>query len=164
MRFAQDGVGRPVSRFLSLSSDRWQPFIWDACCQTPLATYPELKRGGPPHRPLFGLAPHGVYPAVPVARDAVRSYRTISPLPRRTGAVYFLRHFPSTPSRGGAARPLAGTLPCGDRTFLGAGEDTATARTPDPVSDYRPSAHAKRGLITWAGSTPVSFASNPWCL
>lgn len=30
---------------------------------------------------LFGLAPSGVFPATPVARRAVRSYRTISPLP-----------------------------------------------------------------------------------
>ena len=32
--------------------------------------------------PLFGLAPGGVYPASPVTRAAVRSYRTVSPLPR----------------------------------------------------------------------------------
>src|ERR1700731_3289964 len=32
--------------------------------------------------PLFGLAPGGVYPADPVTRVAVRSYRTVSPLPR----------------------------------------------------------------------------------
>src|ERR1700733_7535328 len=31
--------------------------------------------------PLFGLAPGGVYPAAPVARGAVRSCRTVSPLP-----------------------------------------------------------------------------------
>ena len=31
--------------------------------------------------PLFGLAPGGVYPATPVARGAVRSYRAVSPLP-----------------------------------------------------------------------------------
>jgi hypothetical protein len=31
--------------------------------------------------PLFGLAPGGVYHAAPVARDAVRSCRTVSPLP-----------------------------------------------------------------------------------
>ena len=30
---------------------------------------------------LFGLAPDGVYPATTVANSAVRSYRTISPLP-----------------------------------------------------------------------------------
>src|SRR5204863_8283272 len=32
--------------------------------------------------PLFGLAPGGVCRAVSVAGDAVRSYRTLSPLPR----------------------------------------------------------------------------------
>src|SRR5690348_8425449 len=32
--------------------------------------------------PLFGLAPGGVYPAASVAGNAVRSYRTFSPLPR----------------------------------------------------------------------------------
>src|SRR3954464_5392990 len=31
--------------------------------------------------PLFGLAPCGVLPAIRVATDAVRSYRTFSPLP-----------------------------------------------------------------------------------
>src|SRR5438067_4684301 len=31
--------------------------------------------------PLFGLAPGGVCRATPVARGAVRSYRTVSPLP-----------------------------------------------------------------------------------
>ena len=31
---------------------------------------------------LFGLAPGGVYPAAPVTGNAVRSYRTFSPLPR----------------------------------------------------------------------------------
>ena len=33
------------------------------------------------HVPLFGLAPDGVCPATTVASCAVRSYRTISPLP-----------------------------------------------------------------------------------
>ena len=32
---------------------------------------------------LFGLAPGGVYPAVRVTTNAVRSYRTFSPLPTR---------------------------------------------------------------------------------
>jgi hypothetical protein len=31
--------------------------------------------------PLFGLAPGGVCRAVSVTKDAVRSYRTLSPLP-----------------------------------------------------------------------------------
>ena len=77
---------------------------------------------------LFGLAPSGVYPATTVAGSAVRSYRTISPLPEvgagaefveaplrpQPRAVYFLWHFPSAH----AAQALPGTLPCGARTFL----------------------------------------------
>ena len=41
---------------------------------------------------LFGLAPSGVYTAANVTARAVRSYRTISTLPKK--AVYFLLHFP----------------------------------------------------------------------
>ena len=46
---------------------------------------------------LFGLAPGGVCRAAGVAAGAVRSYRTVSPLPRltlRTAAVCSLWHFP----------------------------------------------------------------------
>jgi hypothetical protein len=53
------------------------------------------RRAGPRVPPLFGLAPSGVYRAASVARDAVRSYRTLSPLPRkRAAAVCFLWHCP----------------------------------------------------------------------
>ena len=62
------------------------PFIWDARCRTPRATDPD---GGAETRParaeglpsLLGLAPGGVCHAAAVAGGAVRSYRTISPLP-----------------------------------------------------------------------------------
>ena len=37
---------------------------------------------------LFGLAPGGVYLAVDVAIDAVRSYRAISPLPAAAGGIF----------------------------------------------------------------------------
>ena len=41
-----------------------------------------LGSGEPPHlSSLFGLAPGGVYLAVSVTGNAVRSYRTLSPLP-----------------------------------------------------------------------------------
>jgi hypothetical protein len=51
---------------------------------------------------LLGLAPGGVYHAIPVAGNAVRSYRTLSPLPAGRPAkrlhpgpaVFFLWHFP----------------------------------------------------------------------
>jgi hypothetical protein len=74
---------------------------------------PASRSGGTPKRrrpPLFGLAPGGVYPAAPVAGSAVRSYRTVSPLPAGgcplASAVYFLWHFPW----GRPRRPLAGTV------------------------------------------------------
>jgi hypothetical protein len=48
-------------------------------------------RGEPCLPSLFGFAPGGVYHAAPVARGAVRSYRTLSPLPtgleRRIGGL-----------------------------------------------------------------------------
>jgi len=48
---------------------------------------------------LFGLAPSGVFPATPVASRAVRSYRTISPLPSKEGGIFSVAlsvslHFP----------------------------------------------------------------------
>src|SRR5690606_36143441 len=65
----------------------------------------------------------------------VRSYRTISPLPRALAgrsAVCFLLHFPSAR----AAQALPGTVPCGARTFLGILSDDATAwpTPPGPLS------------------------------
>ena len=41
-----------------------------------------------PGAPLFGLAPCGVLPATRVATSAVRSYRTISPLPAFAGGIF----------------------------------------------------------------------------
>jgi len=114
---------RPVSRVLfPPESGRW-PFLWDARCRTPRATDPD---GGAETRsalaglpPLLGLAPGGVCPAAAVAGGAVRSYRTISPLPpavlRRPGlAVCFCGTFP------GVAPAGRYPAPCfrGARTFL----------------------------------------------
>src|SRR5271155_6015938 len=70
------------------SLGRGWPFLWDARCRAPRATDPS---GGAKVRPasprpgclplLLGLAPGGVFPAAVVAAGAVRSYRTVSPLP-----------------------------------------------------------------------------------
>src|SRR3990170_4167767 len=66
---------------------RRRPFISGACCQAPLATNPGGSSGNETGGfeaaapPLFGLAPGGVCRADPVTRTAVRSYRTLSPLP-----------------------------------------------------------------------------------
>ena len=58
--------------------------------------------------PLFGFAPGGVCRAAPVAGRAVRSYRTVSPLPlcRSKPAVSSLWHFPW----GHPRRTLSGTV------------------------------------------------------
>ena len=97
-----------------------RPFLWDAPCDAPLATNPgdgaepplrpPVVSHGSRRPPLFGLAPDGVCPAAAVTRSAVRSYRTVSPLPAMTSrsvqAVCFLWHFPW----GRPRRPLAGIV------------------------------------------------------
>jgi len=55
------------------------------------ATYPgtaRVARYQLRNVPLFGLAPSGVCPAIDVATNAVRSYRTISPLPDYSGGIF----------------------------------------------------------------------------
>ena len=75
---------------------------------TRAASRKPLRAHGFPRRrpPLFGFAPGGVFPAFAVTGEAVRSYRTLSPLPRQAVAVCFLWHFPW----GRPRRPLAGTV------------------------------------------------------
>ena len=89
---------------------------------------PERRRGRPARRRrpkprrlplLLGLAPGGVYPAAAVAGGAVRSYRTISPLPPATSraagsAVCFCGTFPGVAPAGRYPAPCLR----GARTFL----------------------------------------------
>src|SRR5580692_7283244 len=88
-----------------------------------------------PSASLFGLAPGGVCRAESVATRAVRSYRTISPLPaplaQHLGGI-FLLHFPWAH----APQVLPGTLPDGARTFLHALAHTATAWPTLGVAPY----------------------------
>ena len=82
--------------------------------------------------------------AVPpnVATGAVRSYRTLSPLPSphccSAWAVCSLLHFPWAR----APQALPGTLPCGARTFLREKSQRLPGRLPRTV--YRPSLVARR--------------------
>ena len=92
------------------------PFIWDARYRAPRATDPdggaEMRLAVPllAGRPsLLGLAPGGVYHAVPVAGPAVRSYRTLSPFP---AALKFRRARPCVAS-GGAGGLLSVALSLG---------------------------------------------------
>ena len=106
---------RPVSRVLSAPESAGRPFLLDAPHGAPHATNPDgrarmpLRLATPPS--LFGLAPGGVNHAAPVARRAVRSCRTVSPLPAGclatlARAVCFLWHCPW----GRPRRPLTGTV------------------------------------------------------
>jgi hypothetical protein len=104
-----------------LISARW-PFLWDGRCRPPRATNPgespETGLGALPRpSPLFGLAPGGACHAADVTARAVRSYRTLSPLPTRLAAprrFAFCGAFPEV--------TLAGRYPApclhGARTFL----------------------------------------------
>src|SRR3989440_4166105 len=79
--------------------------------------YPGARRATVAARsaaPLFALAPGGACRAAAVTGGAVRSCRTVSPLPAFRPAVCSLWRCPA--SRLGW--PLASTLPCGARTFL----------------------------------------------
>ena len=107
---------------------RGWPFIWDVRCRTPRATDPSGGAEGPPGSAgkrrfcpplLLGLAPGGVFPAAAVAGGAVRSCRTVSPLPpaRRAEAGWrctFCGTFPGVAPAGRYPAPYLR----GARTFL----------------------------------------------
>src|SRR5258706_12297607 len=110
---------------------RGWPFIWDVRYRTPRATDPSGGAEGPPGDAsrgqrrlplLLGLAPGGVFPAATVAGGAVRSYRTISPLPpagptSETGRAWryvFCGTFPGVAPAGRYPAPCLR----GARTFL----------------------------------------------
>ena len=66
---------QPISRVLS-----WTTIHLGCLSLNTSSSLPESSAG---HAigSLFGLAPSGVYPATAVTTSAVRSYRTLSPLP-----------------------------------------------------------------------------------
>ena len=103
---------RPVSRVLS-----WTVIHLGRPSPDASSSLPGCDAGHTMH-PYLALLRTGFTLPRTVTSRAVRSYRTISPLPvpERAGpsAVCFLRHFPSAR----AAQVLPGVLPCGARTFL----------------------------------------------
>ena len=108
---AAEPAGKPGSVVDSHSSRRH--------VTVPLKQPTRIQRGPRQRIPIWSCSRWGL-PYRSVARLAVRSYRTISPLPRtrRPFGGIFLLHFPSAC----AAQALPGTLPCGARTFLGTPE------------------------------------------
>ena len=63
------------------------------------STLPAAQKRRAASRCLFGLAGGGVCPAIAVTRDAVRSYRTFSPLPLTCGEGF------TSPARDRRAKP-----------------------------------------------------------
>src|SRR5919109_2443871 len=108
-----NGRSRPVSRVLSprtVASAREADIPLGPALPR-ASSEPTRELGGPPMppeggAPLFALAPGGACRAAAVTGSAVRSYRTVSPLPAFRQAVCFLWRSPA--SRLGW--PLASTL------------------------------------------------------
>ena len=111
-------TSRPVSRVLSMAhaaplDDHSSGMYVTAHLMRPTRAAFRKTRTGPPSLarllPLFSLAPGGVCRAASVTGRAVRSYRTLSPLPSPVAgreAVCFLWHFPWSRLR----RTLSGTV------------------------------------------------------
>ncbi len=75
-------LSQPVSRVLS-----WTIINLGCFSQNTSSSLPEPSTGRA-IRFLFGLTPSGVYRAKLVAKLAVRSYRTFSPLPPESGGLF----------------------------------------------------------------------------
>src|SRR5512143_3824849 len=103
---------RPISRVLSLNSHSSRPDVAVRLEQ------PTREQRGPRQcSPIWSCSEWGLPCHATLSSRAVRSYRTVSPLPRiprDRSAVCSLLHCPSAH----AAQALPGTLPCGARTFL----------------------------------------------
>ena len=136
-----------VSRILCALEGASRSFLWEAGCPAPRATYPEARRPqGRARRATRRRPPYLVLLRVgfsvprSVTGRAVRSYRTVSPLPNgsRRSAVCSLLHFPSRRH----ASPLASTLPVGVRTFLD--ESSRTLASPSRARRDRIRASARR--------------------
>jgi len=98
---------------------------------------PTREQRGPRYRsPIWSCSGWGLPSRTTLAPYAVRSYRTLSPLPdplAGPSAVCSLLHWPSAH----AAQELPGTLPCGARTFLDPLARDATVRpTPGPMIQH----------------------------
>jgi len=149
--------GKPNSVAGPIKSARRRPFLWCVRCRTTQAAYPSaLGRGAAVAVPLdradlFGLAAGGVCLAVRVTPDAVRSYRTISPLPAgdESGRRYL---FCCTFRRLGPLDALAGRAAgCSALTL----SSTGPARDPEFLAPEN--GHAVRTFL----GDPVGFEARP---
>ena len=150
---ASRNATRPVSRVLYplprvMAIHLWAPVAKRLMRPTRTARLETGLAGCPAAPPLFGLAPGGVCPAAAVARGAVRSYRTLSPLPDFAkgsgGRFAFCGTFPGVAPAGGYPAPRFQ----GARTFLSAasyaGNNGAAIRPADSGNKGICAPHVKR--------------------
>lgn len=148
---ARDGKGggsRPISRVLS-----WTAIPLGVPLPARSSSLPGSDASSA-NASLFGLAPDGVYRAVRVAASAVSSYLAVSPLPdpdacaaghRRSALCCTFRRLRLAAY---SARPLAGILLCGARTFLPALDAPGGCLDDFPDADYtRPPSFAARLFV-----------------
>ncbi len=112
-------LGRPLP---DASRDRPGQQRGNALCRQAFLDVREAHQGLAGRSSLLGLAPGGVYRAAPVTGRAVRSYRTLSPLPaggslREDGRFAFCGTFPGVAPAGRYPAPYFR----GARTFLPSG-------------------------------------------
>ena len=115
----------PISRVLSSGpvEDRpaGQSFLWTTCCHAAQAAYPGTPRAASTS-PYLALPRMGftVPSLLPVPRWALTPPFHPCLISEEPSAVCSLLHFPSLSPEGYGARPLAGILLYGARTFLAA--------------------------------------------
>ena len=159
-------IRRPVSRVLSPGSDPGRrSFICDRACARPGATYPDSMRRRTCSRScglsLFGLAPGGACLAPFLAVGAVRSYRTVSPLPGpKARRSVLCCAFPGVTPAGRYPAPCLR----GARTFLDntvSGPVAATAQPPDRDLDRPDGAERQASRTGQRLATAATAAIRP---
>jgi len=121
-----------VSRVLCFLIRKWWSFIWACHCWQARAAYPEACAGHAWRFPMRPCCKWGLPCPRPLPCGAVRSYRTVSPLPGMPGGLFSVAL-----SRGHPRRTLSGILPCAARTFLDSAvkyNPAATTRTAPPYN------------------------------
>ncbi len=159
-------MSRPVSRILCPVRTGWRPSIWAHRRRVPRAVHPQARASSPrtPAQPHRMVRPSTLLRAgftePPRSPGAlVRSYRTVSPLPRGPDgprAVCFLWHCPA----GRPGLPLATALLCGVRTFLGARRDTVWVSVPGAAT-ARPAHPPHTILAAGGGPRPARSITGP---
>jgi hypothetical protein len=155
-----------VTPAVSFRTDRRrQPFLSAACCHAAPATNP----GGPARNtpapksapPLFGLAPGGVCHAAAVTGRAVRSYRTLSPLPVLSPAIGGLLSVALSLGLGRTRRRAGVTR---HPRFVEPGLSSIPvriARLPGPLADHSISRSRSRSNRSSNSRAPISPSISP---